>query len=114
MRRICEGAALTFGVEIDFTFDLIFAPLTNDPAAVDRVVATATEIVGERNVDRNKLPSMASEDFSFMLENTPGAYVHIGNGVTAPVHNSQYDFNDQAIPYGATLFARLVEHELAV
>ena len=113
MRRICEGVALTFGVEIDFTFDLIFAPLTNDPAAVDRVVATATEIVGERNVDRNKLPSMASEDFSFMLENTPGAYIHIGNGVTAPVHNSQYDFNDQAMPYGAALFALVAEQELA-
>ena len=114
MRRICEGAALAFGVDIELTFDLIFAPLTNDSTAVDHVVAAAEEIVGPQNVDRNKPPSMASEDFSFMLEKVPGAYIHIGNGSTAPVHNAAYDFDDQALPYGAALFARLIEDEMAV
>ena len=59
---------------------------------------------------------MASEDFSYMLEQRPGAYIRIGNG-DAPgacqVHNPGYDFNDAALPYGASLFSRLVEKKLA-
>jgi hippurate hydrolase len=59
---------------------------------------------------------MASEDFSYMLECCPGAYIQIGNGDGeggCEVHNSGYDFNDAALPYGAALFARLVEKRLA-
>ena len=59
---------------------------------------------------------MASEDFSFMLEKVPGCYINIGNGGEeggCEVHNPAYDFNDDAIPQGATFFARLVEERLA-
>jgi len=56
---------------------------------------------------------MASEDFSFMLEKVPGAYINIGNGDSAPVHNPAYDYNDKLLPYAATLYARLVEKRLA-
>ncbi len=74
----------------------------------------AAEIVGESNLDRNKPPASASEDFAFMLEKVPGAYINLGNGEgSAPVHNDRYDFNDAAIPYGAAMFARLVERRLA-
>ena len=73
----------------------------------------AAELVGEANVDRNKPPASASEDFAFMLEKVPGAYIRLGNGeASAPVHNDRYDFNDEAIPYGASAFATLVEHRL--
>ena len=69
--------------------------------------------MGEANVERNKAPASASEDFAFMLEKVPGAYINLGNGETsAPVHNDRYDFNDAAIPFGAALFARLVERTL--
>jgi metal-dependent amidase/aminoacylase/carboxypeptidase family protein len=64
-------------------------------------------------VDRNKPQASASEDFSFMLEQVPGAYINIGNGeASAAVHNERYDFNDAVTPYGAALFARLVEREM--
>jgi metal-dependent amidase/aminoacylase/carboxypeptidase family protein len=73
----------------------------------------AAEIVGESKLDRNKPPASASEDFAFMLEKVPGAYINLGNGESsAPVHNDRYDFNDDAIPFGAALFARLVEQRL--
>jgi hippurate hydrolase len=52
---------------------------------------------------------MGAEDFSYMLERRPGAYILVGNGDTAGVHHPAYDFNDAAIPYGASLWARLVE-----
>ena len=73
----------------------------------------AAELVGEANVDRNKPPASASEDFAFMLEKVPGAYIRLGNGeASAPVHNDRYDFNDEAIPYGASVFATLAERRL--
>ena len=55
---------------------------------------------GDANVNRAQLPAPASEDFSFMLEQVPGAYINLGNGDCAPVHNHHYNFNDEAIPFG--------------
>ena len=72
--------------------------------------------VGEENVNRNGPLTMPSEDFSYMLERVPGAYIQIGNGDGeggCEVHNPGYDFNDAALPYGAALFVRLVERRLA-
>ena len=57
---------------------------------------------------------MASEDFAFMMEKVPGAYINLGNGVeSSPVHNHHYNFNDAAIPYGVSLYAAVVESKLA-
>jgi hippurate hydrolase len=56
---------------------------------------------------------MGSEDFSFMMERVPGAYINLGNGDSAALHNQHYDFDDATTPYGAALFARLVERKLA-
>jgi hippurate hydrolase len=56
---------------------------------------------------------MAAEDFSFMLEARPGAFIWLGNGDTAGLHHSAYDFNDAALPYGIAYFARIVETALA-
>jgi hippurate hydrolase len=93
---------------------LIFAPLVNAPDAATAIADTAAELVGESNIDRNKPPAPASEDFSFMLEKVPGAFIFAGNGETsAPVHNDRYDFNDEGIPLGASLWARLVERTMA-
>ncbi|HEX6841514.1 MAG TPA: M20/M25/M40 family metallo-hydrolase, partial [Stellaceae bacterium] len=68
------------------------------------------------NVIRNGALVMASEDFSFMLEQRPGAYIQIGNGDgdgACEVHNPAYDFNDAILPLGASLFVRLAERKLA-
>jgi amidohydrolase len=114
MQRLVPNVALGFGAAASVDFRLIFAPLINHPEQTREIADIAAELVGEENVDRNKPPAVASEDFSFMLEQVPGAYINIGNGEqSAPVHNPKYNFNDDAIPYGSALFARLVERRLA-
>ncbi|HTZ36909.1 MAG TPA: M20/M25/M40 family metallo-hydrolase, partial [Stellaceae bacterium] len=75
----------------------------------------AIDVVGEANVNRSGPVTMASEDFAAMLKAVPGAYIQIGNGDgegACEVHNPGYDFNDGALPFGASLFARLVERRL--
>jgi dienelactone hydrolase len=114
MQRLVPNIALGFGAAASVDFRLIFAPLINHPEHAREIADIAAELVGEENVDRNKPPAVASEDFSFMLEQVPGAYINIGNGEqSAPVHNPKYNFNDDAIPFGSALFARLVERRLA-
>ncbi len=114
MDRVATNVAAAFGAAATVDFRLIFAPLMNDPAATTDFGDAAAELMGETNVDRNKPPASASEDFSFMLEQVPGAYINLGNGEqSAAVHNDGYNFNDEAIPYGSALWVRLVERTLA-
>jgi amidohydrolase len=113
MRCIAEGVAASFGATAEVDFRLIFAPLVNDPALSRFYADTAAELVGEAHVNRNKPPAMGSEDFSFMLERVPGAYMVVGNGTDGgQLHNPRYNYNDEATPYGAALLARLVERKL--
>ncbi|HEY5827831.1 MAG: M20 aminoacylase family protein [Hyphomicrobiaceae bacterium] len=113
LKRIAVAVADGLGARAEVDYRLIFAPLVNAPEPTRAIADAAAEIVGEANVDRHKGPAAASEDFAFMLEKVPGAYINLGNGETsAQVHNNRYDFNDEAIPYGATMFARLVERLL--
>ncbi|MNS66161.1 hypothetical protein D3C72_993630 [compost metagenome] len=72
----------------------------------------AAELVGEAQVVRNMDPSMGAEDFSFMLQHKPGAYLRLGQAVgddIIPLHNNRYDFNDDVLPLGAALHAGIVE-----
>jgi metal-dependent amidase/aminoacylase/carboxypeptidase family protein len=88
----------------------------NDPAGRVRRVASATELVGPDKVVTDMPLIMASEDFSYMLEQVPGCFVNIGNGDvegSCEVHNPGYDFNDAALPLGAAFFARVIERKLA-
>ena len=112
MRRVAEHVAAGFGATASVEFRRLFAPLINDPAETDAIAEAASALVGAEHVDRDGGQTMASEDFSFMLEECPGAYIRIGNGDSAPVHNPRYDFNDEIIPLGAALFATLVERKL--
>ena len=116
MRRIATGVAGGFGAAAEVDFRLIFPPLVNDAAEAAFIADAAAELVGEGNVNRDGNLVMASEDFSYMLNQRPGAYIQIGNGEGedgCEVHNPGYDFNDAALPLGASLFARLVERKLA-
>jgi hippurate hydrolase len=112
MRRIAKGVAQGFGADAEVDFRLIFAPLINSEAETDAIADTAAALVGAANIDRSKDPSMGSEDFSFMMEKVPGAYIQVGNGDSADLHNPAYNFNDEATPYGAALYASLVERRL--
>lgn len=113
MKRLATGLSTGFGCQAEVDFRVIFAPLVNTDAETQFIGDIAAEIAGEDNVNRNRDLIMASEDFSFMLEKVPGAYINIGNGDSAPVHNPAYDYNDKLLPYAATLYARLVEKRLA-
>jgi hippurate hydrolase len=112
MRRVAAGVAAGFGATAEVDFRMIFAPLVNDAEQMTALADAAAALVGEAAVDRQATPGMGSEDFSFMMEKVPGAYIQIGNGESAQVHNPRYDFNDAAIPYGSALFATLVERKL--
>ena len=115
MRRTAEGIAAAFGASARVDFRRLFAPLVNDAEATAEFADVAAAIVGEENVERERSLIMASEDFSFMLEQRPGAYINIGNGDTdgsTPVHNPNYNFNDEILPLGAAALAGIVEKKL--
>ena len=112
MKRIAKGVAEGFGASAEVDFRVIFAPLINDAEPTKSIADAAASLVGDSNVDRNKPPSMGSEDFSFMMEKVPGAYIQVGNGDSAQLHNPAYDFNDACTPYGAAVLATVAEQSL--
>jgi hippurate hydrolase len=113
MKRLASSIAAGFGAEAKVEFRVIFVPLMNHVDHAQALADAAADLVGATKVDRNKPPANASEDFSYMLEKVPGAYINLGNGEdSAPVHNPAYNFNDAAIPYGVALFASIVERKL--
>jgi hippurate hydrolase len=115
MRRIASGVAEGFGATVELDFRVLFPPLVNHADETDYIAGIAAEVVGEENVNRNGGVVMASEDFSYMLQHVPGAYIQIGNGDRpggCEVHNPGYDFNDEALPLGASLFVKVVERKL--
>ena len=115
MRRIASGVAGGLGASAELDFRSLFPPLVNDAAETAFIADAAAELVGADNVDRDSALVMASEDFSYMLNRRPGAYIRIGNGDepgACQVHNPGYDFNDAILPHGASLFARLAERKL--
>lgn len=113
MRAICEGVAAASGVEIDLVIDVNYPVTRNDPDETGFAAAIAGEVAGAANVDTAVLPLMGGEDFSYMLNARPGAFIFAGNGDTAGLHNPAYDFNDELIPYGISYWVRLAETALA-
>jgi amidohydrolase len=109
LTRIAKGVAEGFGCSAEVDFRLIFAPLINDARQGELIADAAAKLVGEANVNREREPSMGSEDFSFMMEKVPGAYIHVGNGDSAQLHNPAYNFNDECTPFGAAVLATAAE-----
>jgi amidohydrolase len=112
MERLSSSLAAGFGAEATMDFRLLFAPLVNNAQEAIAYGDAAAQLVGEDNVRRDAPPGMGSEDFSFMLEQVPGAHINLGNGDSAALHNHRYDFNDETIPYGVALFATIAERKL--
>jgi len=116
LRRLAENIAVGFGATAKLDFRLEFMPTVNNDAETQFAIECAAELVGAERVNGDIPMIMASEDFSYMLNERPGAYIMVGNGAGeggCEVHNPAYDFNDQAIPYGAAFFATAVEKKLA-
>ncbi len=116
MLEVAENVAAAFGATTTLDFKTIFLPLINNNKEAEFAGDTAAELVGEENINRHGPLIMGSEDFSFMLDKCPGAYINIGNGggvVDCEIHNPGYDFNDEILALGASYYARLVERRLA-
>jgi len=116
IRRIAEGVCAALGAQVAVRYERRYPPTVNSPAETEIAAATAASLVGGDNVRRDLLPSMGAEDFAFLLEQKPGAYIWIGNGAAANqamLHNPHYDFNDEILALGASYCARLAETVLA-
>jgi amidohydrolase len=113
--EIARGVAAAHQVAAEVVYTRGYPATVNTETEVALAAEAALDIVGEDRVDRSVAPVMGAEDFAFMLEQKPGAYIFMGGGGDddAPMlHSPDYDFNDEALPYGASYWARLVERLL--
>ena len=113
MQTICEGIAKASGTAVAFQYHPNYPVTVN--AADEAVFAgdVAATVAGEAAIHRAIAPLMGGEDFSYMLDARPGAFIFIGNGDTANLHHPGYDFNDEAIPHGVSYWVKLAETALA-
>ncbi len=116
MRELVMSTAHGHGAEAEFSFNRGYPSVVNDPAAVERAALAGAKVLGETKVIRQRLPGMGGEDFAYMAQKVPGCFVRIGQAEgdkgAQPVHTVTYDFNDDVLPIGASLWATLVEQEL--
>jgi hippurate hydrolase len=112
LREIVNGICAAHGAEADINFHRNYPVTFNHAEETEYAVAIAADIAGEDNVNPEVDPMMGGEDFSYMLNARPGAFIFIGNGDTAGLHNPAYDFNDEAIAHGISYWVRLAEQRL--
>jgi hippurate hydrolase len=123
MRQIAEHTCAAFGVDCEFEFERNYPPTINSAHEAEFARRVMAGIVGEAQV-RDQEPTMGAEDFAYMLQAKPGAYCFIGNGDgvhremghgggPCTLHNPSYDFNDELIPLGATMWVQLARAWLA-
>jgi hippurate hydrolase len=110
--EIVEGTARAYGATAKFTYRRSYPVLSNHPRQTDFAAGVAQQVAGEERVNVNLSPMMGAEDFSFMLQERPGAFIWVGNGDSAGLHHPAYNFNDEAIPFGTSYWVRLVETAL--
>jgi len=110
---VVEGTAKLHGAKADLSYSPGYPVLVNDESRAAFAASVAAEIAGKDKVDRNTPPLMGAEDFAYMLEERPGAFIYVGNGDSAMLHHPAYDFNDDAIPLGTSYWVRLAEIALA-
>jgi amidohydrolase len=116
IRRIAEGACSACGAAMSLRYERRYPPTINSPLETELAATAAASLVGDDNVRRDILPSMAAEDFACFLERKPGAYIWIGNGSAenrGMLHSPHYDFNDAILPLGASYWVRLAESILS-
>lgn len=106
LEAIVNGQAKSFGVEVDYRYETGYPATVNDVQKTAFAVDVAREV---GDVDEAQMPEMGAEDFAYFLEERPGAYLFVGNGDTAGLHNTKFDFDDETAAAGASFFARVVE-----
>ncbi len=117
LKELCSGVALGFGATATVHYERIYPATINSFDETMFAAGVAEALVGADRVVRDMEPSMGAEDFSFMLQVKPGAYMRIGQGAengtgSCFLHNTRYDFNDDILPLGAALHAGLVEQSM--
>ena len=113
IHEIAAGLAEASGASARVEYRRGYPPTINHGEQTDFAASIARKVVGDSRVDVNTPPTMGSEDFSFMLEARPGAFIFIGNGDSATLHHPSYDFNDEVLPYGMSYWVELVQTALA-
>jgi amidohydrolase len=109
IKEVVEGTAQLHGAKARLTYHRDYPVTQNHEQQTGFAATVAQEIAGAERVDTNVAPMMGAEDFSYMLNARPGAFIFVGNGATAGLHNPTYDFNDEVIPFGTSYWVRLVE-----
>jgi amidohydrolase len=112
VHEVVAGVAQMTGARIDLTYERGYPVTKNHASQTDIAIRVAREIAGDANVMESP-PMMGAEDFSYMLQARPGAFIFCGNGDTAGLHHPAYNFNDDAIVYGTSYWIKLVENTLA-
>jgi amidohydrolase len=111
--EVVEGTARMYGASAKVTYTNGYPVVVNHERQTAFAADVAREIAGKDNVDIDVPPVMGAEDFAFMLQERPGAFIFCGNGDSAGLHHPAYDFNDEAIPVGTSYWVRLAETALA-
>ena len=112
MEKIISGLSISFEVDAKFNYEKGYPPTINHEEKTNFAIEVAKEVCGSDKVLTSVGKEMGAEDFSYMLQKRPGAYLFMGIGEGAGLHNPNYDFNDAAAPVGASFFARLIEKAL--
>jgi len=112
LHSVIEGTAKLYGATAKLTYKRDYPVLRNHERETSFAASVASEVVGGPHVDTAMVPVMGAEDFSFMLEARPGAFIFVGNGPSANLHHQAYNFNDEVIPIGTSYWVKLVETAL--
>ncbi|MGO4713947.1 M20 aminoacylase family protein [Bradyrhizobium sp. 2TAF24] len=112
VQEVVAGVAQATGTTIELDYNRGYPVLVNHPDQTDIALKTAAEVAGASNVSDNAVPIMGAEDFAYMLEARPGAFIFMGNGDSAGLHHPAYNFNDEAIVHGSSYWVKLVEGTL--
>jgi hippurate hydrolase len=111
--EVAEGTAQLYGASARVAYHRGYPVLVNHARETSFAAAVAREIAGESKVNTDYAPVMGAEDFAYMLEERPGAFIFVGNGDSASLHHPAYNFNDDVIPFGTSYWVRLTETALA-
>jgi hippurate hydrolase len=109
---VVESTAAAYGAKASLTYKRGYPVLVNHEKQTEFAASVAGQIAGGDKVDTGLPPMMGAEDFSFMLNARPGAFIWIGNGASAGLHHPSYNFNDEVIPFGTSYWVKLVETAL--
>ena len=110
--QLIKNTGLAFGANVKLDYERGYPVMINSDLETSHMIKAAKNVAGDKNVDDNASQVMGAEDFSYMLEERPGAYIRVGNGNTASLHHPNYDFNDESIPFGTSFWVELTETRL--